>query len=106
MLPLENFKIGLSKMRFPAFAGPELINWEGLLRHQECTKTMKCYFVFAIYYYNINQFAFWFLVDFKMNSNQKEYMKPRRQMVYRRTLHVKQPYIAFGIWPETKALEV
>ena len=67
---------------------------------------MKCYFVFAIYYYNINQFAVCFLVDSKMNSNLKEYTNPRRQMVYRRTLHVKQPHIAFGIWPETKALEV
>ena len=30
MLPLESFKIGVSKMPFPAFPGPELINWEGL----------------------------------------------------------------------------
>ena len=28
MLPLENFKIGLSKMQFPTFTGLELINWE------------------------------------------------------------------------------
>ena len=28
MLPLESFKIGLSKMQFPAFPGPELINWD------------------------------------------------------------------------------
>ena len=30
MLPLESFKIGLSKMQFPAFPGPELINWKGV----------------------------------------------------------------------------
>ena len=40
MLPLESFKIGLSKMQFPVFPGPELINWEGLLRHKEMF-TMK-----------------------------------------------------------------
>ena len=33
MFPLEIFIIGLSKMQFPAFSGPELINWEGLLIH-------------------------------------------------------------------------
>ena len=33
MLPLEIFIIGLSKMKFPAFPGPELINQEGLLIH-------------------------------------------------------------------------
>ena len=29
----EIFKIGLSKMQFPAFPGPELVNREGLLRY-------------------------------------------------------------------------
>ena len=33
MLLREIFKIGLSKMQFPEFPGPELVNREGLLRH-------------------------------------------------------------------------
>jgi len=32
MPPREICKIGLSKMQFPAFPGPELVNREGLLR--------------------------------------------------------------------------
>ena len=33
MVPREIFKIGLSKMQFPAFPGPELISQVGLLRY-------------------------------------------------------------------------
>ena len=33
MPPRESCKIGLSKMQFPAFPGPKLGNWEGLLGH-------------------------------------------------------------------------
>ena len=32
--PWKVFNIGLSKMQFPVFPGPELINWEGLLRQR------------------------------------------------------------------------
>ena len=41
MLPREIFKIGLSKMQFPAFPGTELINREGLLSIKKCSQEMK-----------------------------------------------------------------
>ena len=58
-------------------------------------------FVFVIYYnYNIIHLQFVFSVDSKMNSNKKECTNLRGQMVYRWTLHVKQPDIASDTWPE------
>ena len=32
---LEICEIGLSKMQFPVFSGPELVNHEGLTRHYQ-----------------------------------------------------------------------
>ena len=56
---------------------------------------MKYYFVFAIYYNNVNQFAVCFSVDSKMNSSQKECTNPedrrftdRPNMSNNRTLHL------------------
>ena len=39
-------------MQFSAFPGPELINWEGVLRHYEMLTNNEI-FVFVIFYYNI-----------------------------------------------------
>ena len=102
--PWKVFKIGLSKMQFSAFPGPELINWEGVLRHYEMLTNNEI-FVFVIFIIILQVFSF-FLVDSKMSSRKMSVRIPENRMVYRRTLHVKQPDIASGIWPEAKPLEV
>jgi len=96
-------------MQFPAFPGPELINWEGVSLFvciRNAHKQWNTILFFAIYYYNINQFAVCFLVDSKMNSNQKECTNPedrwftdRPNMSNNRRLHS-----ASGL--KLKALEV
>ena len=91
-------------MQFSAFPGPELINWEGVLRHYEMLTNNEI-FVFVIFYYNIIGLQFVVLVDSKMSSKKMSVRIPEDRMVYRRTLHIKQPDIASGIWPEAKPLE-
>ena len=63
-------------------------------------------FVFVIFYHNIIGLQFVFLVDSKMSSTKRSVRIPEDRMVYRRTLHVKQPDISSSIWPEAKPLEI
>ena len=70
MPPRKICKIGLSKMQFPAFPGPELGNRKGLLRRSKMFTRKEVFDWFGNYNY---QFAVVrFLVDFKTDSNRKE----------------------------------
>ena len=82
-------------MQFPVFPGPELINWEGLLRQRNIC---FCHF----FCYNSIGLQFVFLVHSKMNSNKKECMNPED----RRFKDVKQLDIAPCSSPEAKPLEI
>ena len=69
MLPREIFKIGLSKIQFPAFPGPELV-WAGRLKYVKIS-SLKIYEIFDLPII-ITVYSCAFLVDSKTNSTRKE----------------------------------
>lgn len=68
MLPWEIFKIGLSKMLFTAFPGPELVDQEKFSQKNEIYELEITIFI------SVKSFVF--LVDSKLKSNLKEFTNP------------------------------